>query len=45
MLALFVDIDIYKEYEGKSADVIPFIREASKSAWDKINIVAGLVGE
>lgn len=42
---LFVDIDIYKEYEGKSADVIPFIREASKSAWDKIDIVAGLVEE
>lgn len=42
---LFVDIDIYKEYDGKSADVIPFIREASKSAWDKISIVAGLVGE
>jgi hypothetical protein len=42
---LFVDIDIYKEYEGKSADVVPFIREASKAAWNKICIVAGLVGE
>lgn len=42
---LFVDIDIYKTYDGKSSDVIPFIREASKSAWDKISTVAALVGE
>lgn len=42
---LFIDIDIYKDGAAKNSDVASFIKDSSNSAWEKINIIAALIGE
>ena len=42
---LFIDIDIYKEGVAKNSEVALFIKDSSNSAWQKINIIATLIGE
>ena len=42
---LFIDLDIYKEGTAKNSDVAPFIKDSSNSAWEKINIIATLIGD
>lgn len=42
---LYVDIDVYKEGQMKSSDVVEFIRSASSLSWAKANILADMAGE
>lgn len=42
---LFIDVDIYKQDKSNAKDVTSFIKQASAISWEKISVIALMLGE